>query len=387
MKQSTDRIITTHVGSLARPPAILDVLRAQARGQPVDEAAFAATVQQAVAESVRRQAAAGIDVVSDGEQGRPSFIGYVNERLSGFEPRPSPSAVQWAGTRERLAFPEYYDTQGSSPPIQTPGAAMACVGPITYKGGEALQRDIANLKAALQGVRTEEAFMPAISPTNITGGRRNEHYRSEDEYLEAIADAMHEEYAAIVDAGFVVQVDDPGLSTYYNNQPDASLEDCRRWAERRVEVVNRAIGDIPADKVRFHTCYSIDIGPRVHDMPLADIVDIMLKVKAGAYSFEASNPRHEHEYHVWEKVKPPAGALLIPGVISHTTNLVEHPALVAERIVRYARIVGRENVIAGADCGFAAAAREVQDIHPTVVWAKFEALSDGARIASKELWR
>jgi 5-methyltetrahydropteroyltriglutamate--homocysteine methyltransferase len=386
MRQSTDRIITTHVGSLARPPAILDVLHAQVRGEPVDEAAFASTVKQAVADSVRRQAEAGIDVVSDGEQGRPSFIGYVNQRLSGFEPRPQPATVQWAGTRERLAFPEYYDTQGSSPPIVMPGAAMACVAPITYRGADALQRDIANLKAALQGVRVEEAFMPAISPTNIVTGRRNEYYRSEDEFLEAIADAMHQEYAAIVDAGLVVQIDDPALSTYYNNVPDSSLEDCRRWADRRVEVVNRAIGDLPRDRVRFHTCYSIDVGPRVHDMPLIDLVDILLKVRAGAFSFEASNPRHEHEYHVWEKVKPPEGMVLIPGVISHTTNLVEHPELIAERIVRYARLVGRENVIAGADCGFAATARDVQDIHPSVVWAKFEALGEGARLATKELW-
>jgi 5-methyltetrahydropteroyltriglutamate--homocysteine methyltransferase len=354
----------------------------------VDAAAFAGLARSAVADVVRRQAEAGIDVVSDGEQGRPSFIGYVNERLTGFESRPGTPAVQWSGTRERNSFPGYYDTQNTgSPPIQTPGAAMACVGPVTYRGHEALQRCIDDLKTALSGMGVEEAFMPAISPTNIEASRRNEYYGREDDYSEAIADAMHQEYAAIVAAGLVLQVDDPGLSTYYNNRPDLSIEQCRRWAERRVEITNRALRDIPQDRVRFHTCYSIDIGPRVHDMPLRDIVDIILKVNAGAYSFEASNPRHEHEYHVWEDVKLPEGKVLIPGVISHTTNLVEHPELIAERIGRFARLVGRENVIAGADCGFAAAARERQDIHPTVVWAKLEALAEGAALATKQPWR
>lgn len=386
MKQSTQRILTTHVGSLARPPQIIDILRDEARGVPVDREAFSGLVTDAVAASVRTQADCGIDVVSDGEQGRPSFIGYVNQRLSGFEARPQSSTAQWAGTRERIAFPEFYDEERSSAPIQTPGAAMACVGPITYIGSEALQRDIGNFKAALDGAQVQEAFMTAISPNNITAARRNEYYNSEDEYLHALADAMHEEYAAIIDAGLLLQVDDPALSTYYNNRPDLGLEECRRWAESRVDLINYALRGLPVDRIRYHTCYSIDIGPRIHDMPLDQIVDIILKVNAGAYSFEASNPRHEHEYHVWQNVKLPDGKVIIPGVISHTTNLVEHPELVAERIVRYARLVGRDNVIAGADCGFAAAAREQQDIHPTVVWEKFRALSEGAAIATRELW-
>jgi 5-methyltetrahydropteroyltriglutamate--homocysteine methyltransferase len=301
--------------------------------------------------------------------------------------QPGPTGPE-AGSRELQSFPEFYAQSAHRPAAATavPPLRIVCTGPITYRGQAAVQRDIATFKAALQGVRYEEAFLPAISVTNIESGRRNEYYRTEDEFLEAIAKAIHEEYRAIVEAGFVLQIDDPRLSTYYNAMPALSLAECRRWAEKRVEFVNLAIGDIPPDRVRFHTCYSIDIGPRVHDMPLKDIVDIMLKVNAGAYSFEAANPRHEHEYHVWETVRLPEGKAIIPGVISHTTNLVEHPELIGERIVRFARAVGRERVIAGADCGFSAQARREPDIHPSVVWAKFEALVEGARLATKALW-
>jgi 5-methyltetrahydropteroyltriglutamate--homocysteine methyltransferase len=318
-------------------------------------------------------------------------VAYISERLAGFEAQPvapqGPTGPE-AGSRELQSFPEFYAQSARRPAAATavPPMRIVCTGPITYRGQEAVQRDIANFKAALQGVRYEEAFLPAVSVTNIESGRRNEYYHTEDEFLEAIARAIHEEYRAIVDAGFVLQIDDPRLSTYYNAMPALSLAECRRWAEKRVEFVNLAIGDIAPDRVRFHTCYSIDIGPRIHDMPLKDIVDIMLKVNAGAYSFEASNPRHEHEYHVWETVRLPPGKAIIPGVISHTTNLVEHPELIAERIVRFARAVGREHVIAGADCGFSAQARREPDIHPSVVWAKFEALAEGARLATKALW-
>jgi 5-methyltetrahydropteroyltriglutamate--homocysteine methyltransferase len=261
-----------------------------------------------------------------------------------------------------------------------------CTGPITYKGQEALQTDIDNLKAALQGVQVKEAFMPAISPTNIEGQRPNEYYPTEEAYLYAIAEAMREEYSRIVGAGFLLQIDDPRLVTYYVANPAVSIEQCRKWAELRVEVLNHALRDIPPDKVRFHTCYSINIGPRIHDMPLKDIVDVLLKINAGAYSFEAANPRHEHEWRVWEQVKLPEGKVLVPGVISHTTNLVEHPELVAERLVKYAQVVGRENVIAGSDCGFSSLATTDPEVHPTVVWAKFQAMAEGARLASAQLW-
>ena len=251
---------------------------------------------------------------------------------------------------------------------------------------EALQSDIANLKAALQGKDPEEVFMPAISPSDVEGRQENEYYASEEEYLYAIADAMSEEYRAIVDAGFLLQIDDPRLVTYYVANPQASVEDCRRWAEVRVEAVNHALKGIPEEKIRFHTCYGINIGPRVHEMALKNIVDIMLRVNAGAYSFEAANPAHEHEWKVWETAGLPDGKVLIPGVISHSTNVVEHPELVAQRLVRYANIVGRENVIGGSDCGFSSFASTEPEIHPTVVWAKFENMAEGARLASREMW-
>ena len=248
--------------------------------------------------------------------------------------------------------------------------------PITYKGHAQLKRDIDNLKAALNGVKAEEVFMPAISPSNIEDWQRNAYYKSQEEYIFAIADAMREEYQAIVDAGFLVQIDDPRLVTYYIIHPEASIADCRKWAEIRVAALNHALRDIAPEKIRFHTCYGINMGPRIHDMELKDIVDIILKIRAGAYSFEAANPRHEHEWKVWKNVKLPDGKILIPGVISHSTILVEHPELVAERIVRYAGIVGRDNVIAGSDCGFATFAGS-KEVHPSIVWAKFKALSEG----------
>ena len=248
-----------------------------------------------------------------------------------------------------------------------------------------MKADIDNLKAALGGVGVEEAFIPAISPSNVEGRQDNTYYKTDEEYLFAIADAMREEYKAIVDAGFLVQIDDPRLVTYYVMDPRSTVAECRRWAEVRVEALNHALRGLPRERVRFHTCYGINMGPRVHDMELKDVVDIMLKVRAGAYSFEAANPRHEHEWRVWEGVKLPEGALLVPGVITQSTILVEHPELVAERIVKFAKVVGRENVIAGSDCGFATFAGSTE-IHPSVVWAKLKALSDGARIATKQLW-
>jgi 5-methyltetrahydropteroyltriglutamate--homocysteine methyltransferase len=388
MKRSTERMLTTFVGSLARPPGLLEIMKAKEGGQPYDHEALAARVRGAVAEVVRRQAEAGVDVVTDGEQGKPSFITYVGERLSGFEPRAArPREGPWVGTREEVAFPEYYQWYAQGRPRNiAPPVEMVCTGPIAYKGHGALQTDIANLKAALTGLNVEEAFLPATSPTNIEAQRRNEYYPTDEAYLQAIADAMREEYQGIIDAGFLLQIDDPRLVTYYVSNPGLTVEQCRRWAEVRVEVLNYALRGIPPENVRFHTCYGINIGPRVHDMPLQDIVDIMLKVNAGAYSFEAANPRHEHEWRVWEGIKLPEGKVLIPGVISHTTNLVEHPELVAERLVRYAKVVGREHVIAGSDCGFSSFANAQPEVHPTVVWAKFQAMAEGARLASGQLW-
>jgi len=373
---------------LARPADLIETLNAKESGQSYDRHAFAVRVRSAVAEAVRRQAEAGVDIVSDGEQGKAGFVTYIGERLTGFEPRPAaPRAGPWVGSREVMDFPEYYEWysrwRGAS---VGPTTGFVCTGPVAYKGHEALQRDIENLKAALQGMSVEEAFMPATSPADVEAHRKNEYYPTEEAYLYAIADAMREEYKAIVAAGLLLQVDDPRLVTYYNSNPGSTVEQCRKWAESRVEALNYALRDIPPEKVRFHTCYGINIGPRIHDMALKDIVEIMLRVNAGAYSFEAANPRHEHEWRVWEGAKLTYGKVLIPGVITHTSNIVEHPELIAERLVTYARIVGRENIIAGSDCGFSSQATAEPEIHPSVVWAKFKAMAEGARLASEELW-
>jgi len=394
MKRSTQRILTTHVGSLARADSLAAVLRLKEQGQSYDREELARRVREAVAEVVRKQVEAGVDIVSDGEQGKSGFFTYVVERFSGFErkpPAPGKEMRPRSAGREYLAFPDYY---AWSERIAAPFGGRSgrgrdadiCTGPIRYKGHEAVQRDIANLKTAIEGKAHEDVFMPAIASSYVAATFANEYYRSHEEYEQAVSDALREEYQAIVDAGFILQIDDPRLVTYYMMHPELSVEDCRKWAEKRVEAINDSLRGISPEKVRFHTCYSIDVGPRIHEMALKDIVDIILKINAGAYSFEAANPRHEHEYHVFERVKLPAGKILIPGVISHTTNLVEHPELIAERIVRFAKLVGRENVIAGADCGFAASALRFNDTHPSVAWLKFAALAEGARLATRELW-
>ena len=381
MKHSVDRILTTHAGSLPRPPELLDVLKS-GDGAALEQGTNAERLRSAVSEIVRRQTALGIDVIDDGEYGKPSFVSYINERLGGYEvdTRAGPRN-QWLSSREGRSFPEFY---AQTHPAST-HTHMICTGPITYKGHAQLKRDIENLKSALQGVAVQEVFMPAISPSNIEDWQKNTYYKSPEEYVFAIAEAMREEYQAIVDAGFLVQIDDPRLVTYYIIHPEASIEDCRKWAELRIAALNHALRDIPTEKIRFHTCYGINMGPRIHDMELKDIVDLILTIRAGAYSFEAANPRHEHEWKVWKNVKLPDGKILIPGVISHSTILVEHPELVADRIIRYAEIVGRDNVIAGSDCGFATFAGS-KEVHPSIVWAKLKALSDGAQIASKQLW-
>jgi 5-methyltetrahydropteroyltriglutamate--homocysteine methyltransferase len=388
MKRSSERILTTHVGSLPRPADLLTMIQAKEQGLPFDKDAFVARVRSAVAEVVEKQAAAGIDIVGDGEMGRFGFIPYVNERLTGIEPRPNPASEgTWARSREHLAFPEYYAWAA-----QMPGAAggaqrnrWVCTGPIAYQGHEALARDIDNLKAALAAVRCEEAFMPAVSPAQLAGWNKNEYYKTEEEFGVALADALNQEYRAIVDAGLVLQIDDPQLASHYTTHPELDLAQCRNWANSTVELLNHALAGIPPERVRYHTCYGINMGPRVHDLELKHIVDIMLRVNAGAYSFEAGNPRHEHEWRVWEEVKLPDGKALIPGVITHGSNFVEHPEAIAQRIGRFAAVVGRENVIAGADCGFASFSTTCE-VHPSVVWAKLAALGQGARLATQELW-
>jgi 5-methyltetrahydropteroyltriglutamate--homocysteine methyltransferase len=389
LRRSAERILTTHVGSLARPKELLDLMRSKALGESYDVATYQATVRGAVAACVREQAASGLDSVSDGEQGKIGHATYIGERLAGFEPREAgPSSVSSLFRAEIEEFPEYYEEYfkvamlgGAVAPV----AQLVCTGPVRYKGFEALGRDLDNLSAAVDALGSDwsgDVFMPAIAPS---GAGDNEYYGDEEEYLFAVADSLRSEYEAIVAAGFLVQIDDPFLSEIYSD-PLAPMSERRERAETYVAAINRAIRNIPQDRIRFHTCYGINQGPRVHDIALGEIVDMVLRVNAGAYSFEAANPRHEHEYHLWESARLPEGKVIMPGVITHSTNIVEHPELIAERIVRFAERLGRENVIAGADCGFASQASYKPEIHPSVVWAKFHALAEGARIATARLW-
>lgn len=382
MQRSTDRILTTHTGSLPRPLDLLQMIRAKASGVPVDEAALANRIRSGVAEIVEKQTSIGIDVVNDGEFSKASFVTYARERLGGLTPREGIRRA-WQNSREVRAFPEFYAaTLGN---VNQRQMQMVCTGPITYKGKAQLDADLDNLKSALRGKKVAGAFIPCISPSNIEDWNANEFYKTDNEYVEAIGEAMRKEYKAIIDAGFMVQIDDPRLVSYYMVNPKLSIKEARKWAERRVELLNHTLRGLPRDKIRYHTCYGINMGPRLHDMELKDIVDIVMKINAGVFSFEAANPRHEHEWKVWKTTKLPDGAMLMPGVVTHASVLVEHPELVAERIVRFAGVVGRENVIAATDCGFATFAGS-DEIHPSIVWAKLEALTEGARLASKELW-
>ena len=381
---ASERILTTHCGSLPRPHDLLDLMKAKVNGQPYDAAAYDKRVRKAVADIVRRQADTGIDILTDGEQSKPGFFTYVKERLGGFEPRPGAHVAFFEA--ERAAFPEYYKEYfaramlgGSIAPI----VPMVCTAPVTYRGAEALARDIETLKAALQGVKAESVFMPAVAPSGVG---LNQHYRSDEEFFHAVADAMRSEYRAIVDAGFIVQIDDPFLSDIFSD-PALDAAARRKRAAMYAEAVNHGLRGIPEEKVRFHTCYGINEGPRIHDAALKDVAAHMLSINARFYSFEAANARHEHEYHLWETLKLPAGKVLIPGVITHASNIVEHPELIAERLVRFARLVGRENVIAGTDCGFSSQATYKPEVHPTVMWAKFRAMAEGARLATKQLWQ
>lgn len=389
MKLSTDRILTSHVGSLPRPDDLFELMLARMDGKPTDEKAYEERVRQAVKDTVKQQVDAGLDVVSDGEMGKPSFITYAAQRLDGLEKREGVRPSPFSNTRETKDFPEYYQSAvAEQVSARRRRALMVCAKPIKYKGHEALKRDLDNLKAAVQGVNAAEAFVPSIAPSNVETTTPNEYYPSAEAYVFAIAEAMREEYKAIVDAGFLLQIDDPFLVTYYITRPDLSIAECRKWAELRVEALNSALAGIPLDKIRFHTCYSVNMGPRVHDMQLKDIIDIILKVRAGGYTFEAANPRHEHEWEEWKRAKLPDDRVLLPGVITQSTVLVEHPELVAQRIGRFAEVVGRERVIASADCGFASTlyTNKPPEIEPEIVWAKFESLVEGARLASKALW-
>ena len=392
MNRSDGRILTTHVGSLPRPLDLLSPLAAKDAGEPYDKPDVDAKVRRAVAATVARQAEIGIDIVNDGEQSKSSFSSYARTRLSGLTRSDEPAKSR-TETRDTQAFPAVYaemKVMYGARHADKPGRRfvmppLAVTAPIAYTGQAELAADLANLKAALAASKVEQGFVTAISSTNLELYFRNHHYRTDEEYLTALADALNVEYRAITDAGFILQIDDPRLATHYSRSPGATIEDCRRFIAARIENINYALRGIPPEKVRYHTCYSVNVAPRVHELGLEHFVDLMLKINAGAYSIEAANPRHEHEWKIWEEVKLPEGKLLIPGVVSHCVMLVEHPDLVAQRILRFAALVGRERVIAANDCGFATSAAG-DEVHPDVAWAKLEALVEGARRASTELW-
>ena len=388
MKRSIDRILTTHTGSLPRPPEILVTMRLKEAGQPYDSKGFEEALSRNVADIVRKQAEAGIDVVNDGECSKPSFMGYVGERLAGFEVR-KPAGEAPAGPvdfngRDALEFPDYYKLVQENSPFANvvKVAPRVCVGPIRYIGQDKVQRDIANLKKGVSSLKVEEVFLPASGPVPSLP---NEYYKTQEEFEAAYADAMREEYKAILDAGFLLQIDYPRLVSSWDSRRGMGIAEYRKWAEGRIEVVNHALRGLPEERIRFHTCYGVNFGPRLSDLQLSDIIDLFFKIKAGSYSFETANPRHDHEWRVPQKWKVPAGKILIPGVVTHSNVMIEHPEVIADRIERWARSAGRENILVGNDCGFQSTAGNTE-IPMSVAWAKLQALGEGARIASKRLW-
>ena len=393
MHRSTSRILTTHAGSLPRPQALIDAVGSgtnYGRGEAKIATLERDTLRSSVAEVVQHQASVGIDVPNDGEFGKSSWTGYVNERLLGFEARPATGGFSLlTRSYDMRQFADYYNeawqrgtlwhSSGTTPPSASP-MQYVCTEPLRYDA-TAVTRDIENFKAALVGVNVSEGFMPVAAPASIEVGRLNEYYAREEDFVFAIAEALSQEYRAIVDAGFVVQIDDAWVPALWDTMlPEVDVDEYKRYVGLRIDALNHAIRDLPRDRMRYHLCWGSWHGPHVSDIPMKDIAGIMLSVKAGAYVFEAGNVRHEHEYHVWDDVKLTDGQALIPGVVSHATNVVEHPELVAERIVRYAERAGRENVLAGTDCGLGGR------VHPQIAWAKLTALVEGARIASKKLW-
>ena len=382
MQRSSDRILTTFVGSLVRPPELRRLLIGRTKHEPIDEQLFEQTLRASVAAAVHKEAEVGLDVVSDGELGKSNWAGYIVERVSGFELRPTPPDAEVYNRfgREREEFADFYSENvvGEWSP-----RVIVCTGPIGYDNTQ-ITRDIDNFKNALQHVEVQEAFMPVVAPASFIRDAVNEYYPSEEAYVYAVADALHEEYRAIVDAGLLLQVDDAVLATMWTAMEHSGLAEYRRWAELRIEALNHALKGIPEDRVRYHLCWGSWPGPHVTDIPLERIVDLVLQVNAGAYSLEAGNPRHAHEWKVWRDTRLPEGKILIPGVISHCTPVVEHPELVAERIVRFGQLVGFENVIGGSDCGFAQS-QGLSRVPPSIVWAKLRSLAEGAKLASNEL--
>lgn len=402
MISSTDRIVTTVVGSLVRPPAIRRYLAESQYGRAIDEESFSKELSAAVRDVVSEQASAGIDIPSDGEYAKAHWVWYVTERLSGSEPADLGEAqlAWWMRTRDRVDFADFYAAYEPVQRYDWSGDAAAPLtrlpapiqfarfnGPISYKGEAPLSRDIANLRRAVESSGVEEAFMAVASPMAVELGQTNEAYASQDDFVRAIADALSVEYRAIVDAGLVLQIDDAVLPQWVGAAHLQGMDerDIASFARTRIEALNGALEGIPPERVRFHVCWGSWNGPHTSDAPLADILDYMLEVNAGAYLIESANPRHEHEWQIWEERSLPEGKILIPGVVNHQTNVVEHPELVAWRLMNFARLLGRENVMAGTDCGFCQGWHEIR-VHPSIQWAKLRSLSEGARLASERLW-
>ena len=380
MQTSRERILVSHAGSLPRPPELREMLEAKNAGRPYDRDAFDRAVREAVADAVRRQVEIGIDIVNDGELSKLSFTYYVRERLAGVVPSDGATREPRGRIygRDAVDFPEFFGGRDNQR-----GRAAVCVAPLRYVGQEAVQADIANLKAALEAVRGRyvDAFLPAVAPGTIEHWLTNEHYETDDEYLDAIGEAMREEYRAIVDAGFILQIDDPDLGDGWQVHREMSVAAYHRFADRRIEALNYALRGLPEERIRFHICWGSYHGPHLHDIPLKEVIDLVLKVRAQVYSIEAATPAHEHEWRVFRDVKLPEGKALMPGVVGHCSDFVEHPRLVADRLLKYASLVGKENVIAGTDCGIPPRVG-----HPSVGWAKYEAMVEGARLATRELW-
>jgi len=385
IQHNTDRIQTTHIGSLPRPHDLLDVMKAKYNGKPFDQKQYDALLAKSVTETVRKQAECGIDIVTDGEFSKPGFFTYIRERLEGFQERPNQKFLLFQ--QEVAAFPEYYAQYFKEAMLGgtiVPLVPVVCTGPVKYRGEELLAIDIANVKAAAKaaGVPNHQVFLPATAPSGVG---INEYYKSDEDYFQALAAELNKEYRAIVAADILLQVDDPFLPDIFV-EPDLDDAQKRRRAEIYVEATNTALKGIPPERVRFHTCYGINEGPRLYEARLAEVIEYVFRINAGSFSFEAANPRHEHEYHLFESVKVPDGKVICPGVVTHASNIVEHPELIAERLIRFAKLVGRENVMAGGDCGFSSQALYKTEVHDSVVWEKFKAMREGADIATKTLW-
>ncbi|MSQ10339.1 MAG: methionine synthase [Dehalococcoidia bacterium] len=386
MIRSTGRIRVTHQGTLPKPDDVRQMVLDKEAGKPYDAAAYNARLVAATREAVQLQLDAGIDSINDGELSKVLFSSYINDRLTGVQTReslPTDPRRRGVSDRDNQQFAAYFNSRtGFTGQIAPGGSRTVCNGPIAYQGQAALQTDLTNFKAALQGFTVEEAYLPAVAPGTIEHFIQNDYYPNAEAFLFALADAMHDEYKAIVDAGFVLQIDDPDLPDAWQMYPEFSLAEYQKYATLRVDALNHALCGLPEDQVRFHMCWGSYKGPHNYDLPLRDFIDIMYRVNAGSYSIEATNPMHEHEWVVFKDHPLPGGKFLIPGVIGHANDFIEHPELVAERVIKYANLVGRENVVCGTDCGIGSRVG-----HPAIAWAKFRSMAEGARIATKALWK